>query len=195
MERTPRRFERVTNVLKKRQPNLTIVLENINDRHNISACLRSCDAVGISDVYIVYHGKQPSRKLGKRAAASATKWLTIHRYYDVKECFAELKNKGFSIYTTHLGGESKSLYDMDLTQNIALCFGNEHEGVSKEALELADGNFNIPQVGMIQSLNISVACAVSLYEAYRQRLLSGNYDELQYPLPEFESKVDEWIKR
>jgi tRNA (guanosine-2'-O-)-methyltransferase len=170
-------------------------LENINDQHNLSACLRSCDAVGVSDVYIVYHGVQPVRKLGKRAAASATKWLNIHRFYDINECFNELKSKGFKIYTTHLGKESKSLYDIDLTEPTALCFGNEHAGVSDLALELADGNFNIPQVGMIQSLNISVACAVSLYEAHRQRLSKGYYDQLQYAQSDFEEKVSDWIKK
>lgn len=192
MATTPRRLEKITNVLSKRQPNLTIILENINDKHNIAACLRSCDAVGVSDVYILYHGVQPKRKLGKRAAASATKWLNIHRYESVTECFEAIRQKGMKIYTTALGDKSNSLYSLDLTEPIALCFGNEHEGVSPEALELADGNFNIPQMGMIQSLNISVACAVSLYEAHRQRFEKNMYSTPQYTPTELATKINEW---
>ncbi len=195
MERTPRRLEKLTKVLKNRQPNLTIILENINDKHNLAACLRSCDAVGVSDVYILYHGTQLERKLGKNAAASATKWLNLHRFYDVEKCFADIRSKGMKIYTTALGEESISLYDMNLTEGVALCFGNEHAGVSSEALEQADGNFNIPQAGMIQSLNISVACAVSLYEAYRQRKDAKFYDSLQYPELEFNEKLENWKRK
>lgn len=195
MEPTPKRLEKLTRVLKNRQPNLTIILENINDKHNLAACLRSCDAVGVSDVYILYHGEQPERKLGKNAAASATKWLNLHRYYNVEKCFADIRSKGMKIYTTALGEKSTSLYDLKLTEGVALCFGNEHAGVSKEALELADGNFNIPQAGMIQSLNISVACAVSLYEAYRQRNEAKLYDSLQYPEPEFNEKLENWKRK
>ncbi|MFA7327296.1 MAG: RNA methyltransferase [Candidatus Kapaibacterium sp.] len=188
-------MEKLTRVLQKRQPNLTIILENINDKHNLAACLRSCDAVGVSDVYILYHGEQTERKLGKNAAASATKWLNIYRYYDVEKCFSTIRSNGMKIYTTALGEESVSLYDLDLTEGVALCFGNEHAGVSPEALGLADGNFNIPQAGMIQSLNISVACAVSLYEAYRQRKDAKYYDSLQYPESEFNEKLENWIKK
>ena len=96
------------------------------------------------------------------------------------------------IYTTALGEESISLYDLNLTEGVALCFGNEHDGVSSLALELADGNFNIPQAGMIQSLNISVACAVSLYEAYRQRKDAKLYDSLQFPESEFKERLEKW---
>jgi tRNA (guanosine-2'-O-)-methyltransferase len=195
MERTPKRLEKLTKVLQKRQPNLTIILENINDKHNLAACLRSCDAVGVSDVYILYHGEQPIRKLGKNAAASATKWLNIHRYNDVDKCFTDIRSKGLKIFTTALGEKSVSLYDLDLTEGVALCFGNEHAGVSAEALALADGNFNIPQAGMIQSLNISVACAVSLYEAYRQRNDAKFYDSLQYSESEFNQELENWKRK
>ncbi|MCB0701308.1 MAG: RNA methyltransferase [Candidatus Kapaibacterium sp.] len=195
MGRTTNRLEKITSVLSKRQPNLTIVLENINDKHNLAACLRSCDAVGVSDVYILYHGTQPERKLGRNAAASATKWLNIHRFYNVNECFETIRSKGMKVFTTALGDKSKSLYNLDLTQGVALCFGNEHEGVSKEAIELADGNFNIPQVGMIQSLNISVACAVSLYEAFRQRYVSKLYDSPQLTASVLEENIELWKKK
>jgi tRNA (guanosine-2'-O-)-methyltransferase len=88
----------------------------------------------------------------------------------------EVRKKYKSIYGTHLAKESKSLYDLDLTESVALMFGNEHDGISDEALEFLDGNFIIPQYGMVKSLNISVACAVSVYEACRQRIMKGMYD-------------------
>src|SRR6185436_1372752 len=95
---------------------------------------------------------------------------------DVKQCFSALRTRYSSILTTYLGNDSISLHRLDLTKRIALVFGNEHSGVSDEIRELADGNFVIPQAGIIQSLNISVACAVTLYEAYRQKTLAGHYE-------------------
>lgn len=192
---TAKRLEKLKKAIGHRQPNLTVILENINDKHNLAACLRSCDAVGVSEVFILYHGKQPERKLGKNAAASATKWLDIHRYYSVDELFNHLRKRDYKIFTTGLGKESLSLYSLDLTENVALCFGNEHEGVSEEAIKLADGNFNIPQMGMIQSLNISVACAVSLYEALRQRTEAGMYDKAQYSDLDYKIKLEDWCER
>jgi tRNA (guanosine-2'-O-)-methyltransferase len=115
------------------------------------------------------------KKFGAKSSSSAAKWLTIYQYEDAQHCFADIKRRGYTIYTTHLADDSISLYDMDLTQKIALVFGNEHSGVSDEIRALADGNFLIPQHGIIQSLNISVACAVSLYEAQRQKFRAGHY--------------------
>jgi tRNA (guanosine-2'-O-)-methyltransferase len=82
-----------------------------------------------------------------------------------------------------------------MTQKIAIVFGNEHSGVSEEALANADGNVLIPQVGMIQSLNISVACAVTLYEAFRQRSKAGLYNQSQIDDSAFHKIMKEWTKR
>ncbi len=166
---TPHREQRISQVLKNRQHDLTVVFENVHDPHNISACLRSCDAIGISEVYILSAKNKTESKLGKKSSASAAKWLTIHHCFDLRECFAVLRKKYAKIFATRLEPDALDLYKMDFTQSIALVFGNEHDGVSPEAASLSDGNFIIPQAGMIQSLNISVACAVTLYEAFRQR--------------------------
>lgn len=163
-------------VLQKRQFDITVVLENVWDPHNISAVLRSCDAVGIQEVYIISPKDKKESKIGRKSSASASKWITIYHFRDVKECFDVLRSKYSKIYATHLQKDAMPLYEMDFTQSLALVFGNEKDGVSDLATELADGNFAIPQVGMIQSLNISVACAVTLYECYRQRNLKGLYD-------------------
>ncbi len=192
---TPERVEKIYRVLNNRQKSLTIVLENINDPHNVSACIRSCDAVGVAEICLIYHGGQIFRPLGERSSASARKWVDLKFFESVDECYAQLRAEGKKIYTTHMAKDSVSLYSLDLCEPVALVFGNEHAGVSEEAVQKADGNFLIPQVGMIQSLNISVACAVSLFEAFRQRNEKGLYETAQIPDAEFDSMMIDWIRR
>ena len=172
---TPERREKLIKVLKNRQAGITIVMENVHDPHNISAVMRTCDAVGIQHIYILNTKIPPHKKWGSKSSSSAAKWLTIHQYTDAAECFAALRKNYDKIYTTHLASGAISLYEIDFTQTVALVFGNEHDGVSEEIRNMADGNFIIPQIGIIQSLNISVACAVSIYEAFRQKNAAGHY--------------------
>ncbi len=192
---TEQRVNKIAGVLSRRQLDLTVVAENISDPHNLSAMMRSCDAVGIASVCLVYHSGQPFPTLGEASSASARKWVETLKFRSIEECYKFLRQQGFKIYTTHLAKDAVSLYELDLTQKVALVFGNEHSGVSDEAVGLADGNFLIPQVGMIQSLNISVACAVSIYEAFRQRLLAGKYDHCQFEEQAFVAKIKEWLLR
>jgi len=173
---TPERESRIRTVLDKRQENLVVVLENVADPHNISAVLRTCDAVGVQDVYVLNTRIPRHKKWGAKSSSSAAGWLTVRQYEDVKECLDAVRRQVDRIYTTHLLGDAVSLYEMKLTGRIALVFGNEHSGVGDEIRAFADGNFLIPQVGIIQSLNISVACAVTLYEAFRQKNAAGQYD-------------------
>lgn len=187
---TERRKEKYLSVLHNRQPNLTVVMEDIHDPHNVSAMLRSADAVGIMEVQLLYLNEE-FPKLGKKSSATASKWVTRRKFKSIKECYDQLHAEGFAIYATHLGTKSKSLYELDLTKKVALVFGNEHHGVSAEAAKLADANFQIPMVGMIQSLNVSVACAVSLYEAFRQRITSGRKTILTET--QIETMFQKWI--
>lgn len=194
--RSESRTMKTATVLEKRQPTLTLVLENINDPHNLSAVLRSCDATGVLEVYTIYNNGQPFPKLtAKKSSASADKWIKINNFSSVEECYAALRGEGKKIYTTHLSRESKPIYELNLTEPVALVLGNEHLGVSEEAVNLADGNYLIPQVGMIQSLNISVAAAVSLYEAFRQRQVAGMYQERQLSDESYDRLYHEWISK
>lgn len=172
---TPERLEKLTSVLAKRQDDLTVVLENVFDPHNISAVMRTCDAVGIQDIFILNTRIPRHKKWGAKSSSSAAKWLTIHQFEDAGRCFSALRQRYSTILTTHLSDDAVSLYSVDLRKSTALVFGNEHSGVSDEIRDMADGNFIIPQAGIIRSLNISVACAVTLYEAYRQKELAGHY--------------------
>jgi tRNA (guanosine-2'-O-)-methyltransferase len=189
---TPERNDRLNSVLNKRQPDLTVVLENVFDPHNISAVMRTCDAVGIQDIYILNTKIPPHKKWGAKSSSSAAKWLTIHQFTDADECFAELRKNFKKIYTTHLSSDAVGLHELNLAEPVALVFGNEHSGVSEEIIAMADGNFIIPQVGIIRSLNISVACAVCLYEAFRQKTNAGHYGEPKLQGEKLRTLRDEW---
>lgn len=192
---TPDRARRLEAALCQRQPTLTVVFENVHDPHNVSAVIRSCDATGVLEAHGVYYGTQEFPLLGEKSSASARKWVDVHLHHSIDECYAGLRQRGMSIFTTHMSSEAVSLYDLDLTQPVALVFGNEHKGVSDYAREHADGNFLIPQVGIVQSLNISVACAVTLYEALRQRQQAGMYATPQMSPEEYRVKRDDWFSR
>jgi tRNA (guanosine-2'-O-)-methyltransferase len=189
---TPEREQRLTSVLDKRQDNITVVLENVFDPHNISAVMRTCDAVGVQDIYILNTKIPRHKKWGAKSSSSAAKWLTIHQFDNAEECFSSLRKCYSTILTTHLSSDALSLHSIDLTKNIALVFGNEHSGVSEEIRALADANFVIPQVGMIRSLNISVACAVTLYEAYRQKSNAGHYNQKSMNDVRYNELLKEW---
>jgi len=189
---TPERTEKLLRVLNRRQANLTVVMENVQDPHNISAVMRTCDAVGIQDIYILNTKIPRHKKFGAKSSSSAAKWLTVHQFEDATDCFQALRERFPLILTTHLSSDARSLYEIDFTQPVALVFGNEHAGVSDEIRAMADGNFIIPQMGIIQSLNISVACAVSIYEAYRQKAAAGHYGQATLPNAQRQQLLQEW---
>jgi len=191
---TPEREERIIQVLDKRQDSITVVLENVFDPHNISAVMRTCDAVGVQEIYVLNTRIPRHKKWGAKSSSSAAGWLTIHQFTDAAACFAQLRSRYDKIYTTHLDSEAVGLYELDLTQRVALVFGNEHSGVSEEIRALSDGNFIIPQVGIIKSLNISVACAVSLYEAFRQKNTAGHYTRRSLPEAQYKQLAKEWSR-
>lgn len=193
---TERRVKRLESVIAKRQPSLTVVLEDVFDPHNASAVLRTCDAVGVRDVHLVYVKQDPPRKsFGRATSASAAKWLELHYHDSIEDCYAHLRENGYTIFATALQDESRELYDVDFTKPIALVFGNEREGVSEAGIAGADGSVYIPMQGTVESLNISVSCAVTLYEAMRQRKEAGMYDEPQIDVDERETMLADWVRR
>lgn len=193
---TEQRYNKIKKVVLQRQKYLTVVLENVHDPHNVSAVLRSCDAVGIDKVYLIYNtNKFP--KIGRVSSGSAKKWVELAKFKSVDECFAELRKEKYKIYSTHISetGKNKSLYDIDLTKRVAIVFGNEHAGVTDEVKVKSDSNLIIPMYGMIQSLNISVSVAVCLYEALRQREEKGMYKKSKYTKAEFKNKLDYYLNK
>jgi tRNA (guanosine-2'-O-)-methyltransferase len=194
--RTARRMARVEHVLRRRQPDLAVVLENVHDPHNVSAVLRSCDAVGVLRVHLVYtYETPPVGSFARTTSASAAKWIEWTRHESVACCYDTLREQGFTILGTTLAETSHDLFAVDFCRPTAVVFGNEMRGLSEEAVRLADGTLSIPMMGMVQSLNISVACAVVLYEALRQRRLAGHYDDAKLAGDALESLIGEWLRR
>jgi len=193
---TPKRFTKIRDVVEKRQKYLTLVLENIHDPHNVSAILRSADAVGIDKIYLIYNSNK-FPKIGRVSSASAKKWIKLERFNEVKECFDALKKEKFKIYSTYIDNKKKiySLYELDLTGRVALVFGNEHTGVSDEVKKSSGKNFMIPMYGMVQSLNVSVAVAVCLYEALRQRESKKMYEKSSFSKKELSEKLKNYSNK
>lgn len=192
--KTEKRLEKITRVIKSRQHSLTVVMENIHDPHNVSAIFRTCDAVGIPKVNLVYNLESFPR-IGKKSSASAFKWVEKEKYNSIDECYSELRKNGFKIFASSLLDKSKNLYELDLTQKVAIVVGNEHRGVSETAAELADEVFLIPQFGMVQSLNVSVATAVILYNAMRQRWRKGMYNKSELDEKSLDQLIDNWCEK
>ena len=192
--RTQNRIAKVEKVLKARQDSLKVVIENIYDPHNVSAIFRTCDAVGVPKVSLLYNIDE-FPKIGKKSSASAFKWVEKEKFKSVSECYSELQADGFKIYASALNEKSVSLYELDLTEKLAIVLGNEHRGVSEEAAEAANETFMIPMFGMVQSLNVSVAAAVILYEALRQRSVKGMYNLSGYADEELIQKTENWLKK
>ncbi len=194
------REEKFKRVASRRQPNLTVILENVIDPHNIGAVLRSCDSVGIMEVFVLYTEPElqqiDSLPLGRRTSGGARRWLDVHFYADITACFAHVRQHYQRILGTRLNENATSLYELDLTGSAALLFGNEKNGITDEVAAQCDAHFVIPQIGMAESLNISVACAVTLYEAYRQRQSKGMYDK-NLPLSETEQEAlfQEYVRK
>jgi tRNA (guanosine-2'-O-)-methyltransferase len=190
------RKNKFLDVISKRQPDLTVILENINDPHNIFAIMRTCDSVGIMEIYVIKSAPFPKKKAsGRKSSSSADKWVKVNRFNSVEACVQILREKNYSILSTHLSSQSKSLYEVDFQHPIALVFGNEQIGISAELLSHSDGNFNIPMAGMVPSLNVSVACAISLYEAFRQREIGGFYSGNRLTAAQQDELYNKWAKR
>jgi tRNA (guanosine-2'-O-)-methyltransferase len=160
----------------------------------VSAILRSADAVGIVEVHLIYTTEE-FPKIARKSSASASKWVGRRKWRSVQECYSDLQQQGFRICASRLDSKSLCLFDLNLKNKVALVFGNEHQGVSEEAAALADTRFVIPMYGMIESLNVSVACAVSMYEALRQRLTDRHYSKPKISNTALLALAEEWSKK
>ena len=169
---TPERAKKIAVLKKNRFADLVLIVEAIDDPHNLGAILRTADAVGVGEVHLVYPKNRGPRmyELRTKAAASAAKWLTIKKYTSISTCVSQLHRRGFKVFVTALAENGKPQWEYSLKKKIAIAMGNEHAGASSDLLRLADHVITIPMRGMVQSLNVSVATAVVLEETLRQRL-------------------------
>ncbi|MFM8544249.1 MAG: tRNA (guanosine(18)-2'-O)-methyltransferase TrmH [Vulcanococcus sp.] len=167
----PRRFERLQAVLNRRMGDLTVVLEAVDKPHNLSAILRSCDAVGVMDAHAVCHqGRLPTFN---STAQGSQKWVPLHCHAEAAPLLAQLRERGFRLYGTHLGVEAIDYRQCDFTGPTTFVLGAEKWGLSANTAALVDQAIFIPMRGMVQSLNVSVATATLLFEALRQRQAAG----------------------
>lgn len=194
--RSTRREARIDQVLGRRQPGLTVVLEDVHDPHNAAAVLRSCDATGVLEIHTVHeHEIAPGKRPSRATSSSAAKWVPVIQRSDIAGCYATLRGRGMQIVATALTDESVDLYDVDFTRPTAIVMGNEHRGLTAAAIAGADLTVRIPMSGMVESLNISVATAVTLFEAFRQRRVAGLYDEPQLAGEELARLRNEWLTK
>lgn len=191
---TPRRKARLGSVLAHRQPDLTLVLANIHDPHNVSAIYRSCDAFGVDKVHL-YYTDTPFPVLGRKTSASARKWVESVRHRDRQELETSLRAQNMQILATTFTPTAKPLRTWDFTRPTAIIMGNEHAGVSPELVPLVDGEVYIPMYGMVQSFNVSVASALMLAEASRQRAAAGMYEHRLWSDEEYETRLNAWLEK
>jgi len=166
-----KREEKIKKVISKRQEGI-IVFEDIHDPHNVAASCRSADGFGFQKIYLIFKSEKSfnPKKMGKTSSGSANKWLDFKIFKSTKECLEELKEDGFEIWATVLDKEAVDISEANFLKNkLAIMFGNEHRGLSKEAIKGADKKIYIPMKGMVQSFNLSVSAAIVMYEINRQR--------------------------
>ena len=187
---TPERYRRLKAVLDKRQPDLTVLMENVHKPHNFSAILRTADAVGVYEAHAVHPtGGVPTFH---DTSGGSEKWVYLRVHPTIEEAMAQLKARGFTVYAANLSERAVDYREVDYTRPAAVLLGAEKWGVSARAAELADADVIIPMMGMVQSLNVSVAAAVILFEAQRQRLAAGLYDRPRLDPETYRRTLFEW---
>ena len=157
-----------------RQTDLTVVMENVRKPHNLAAVARTLEAVGGLEIHAIT--ELTSIRLTQMSAGGSKKWIKVNKHPTTEQGLTQLKQQGFQIVATSLTENSKDYRDIDYTRPTAILVGEELEGISEQAIQMADENISIPMIGMVQSLNVSVASALVLYEAYHQRMTAGSYD-------------------
>ena len=186
----PRRFRRIQRVLLRRQPDLTVLMEQVNKPHNFAAILRNCDAVGVLEAHVVPPEKEI--RVSNHTSAGTAKWVGVRTHPHVRAAAQHLRSRGFELLAAHPSPDALDFREVDFTHPVALLVGAELDGISPEGLSLADRRVTIPMAGMVRSLNVSVATALLLFEAKRQREKAGLYETSRLPEEDFQRLLFEW---
>lgn len=187
---TPERFEKIKDVLRKRQTDLTVIMDHVQKPHNFNAIIRTCDSVGIQEVHYI-PVKEGFRQLNYFAKGSQ-KWVEAQRHESFSNVAKQLKKEGFQLLAAHFSNEAVDYREVDYTQPTAVVMGTELEGISDETAKIVDKHIIIPMQGMVASLNVSVASAVILFEAQRQRKNAGMYEKLSLDHEKYQRLLFEW---
>ncbi|MFU9136345.1 tRNA (guanosine(18)-2'-O)-methyltransferase TrmH [Erwinia tasmaniensis] len=175
------RFDRIMEMLAARQHDLTLCMEQVHKPHNVSAVIRTADAVGVHEVHAVWPGSRMRTMVS--SAAGSNSWVQVQTHPTIADAICHLKSQDMQILATHLSDKAVDFREIDYTRPTCILMGQEKTGITRQALELADQEIIIPMVGMVQSLNVSVASALILYEAQRQRQNAGMYQRQTSTLP------------
>ncbi len=186
---TARRLARLKAALDRRQPDLTVLMDRVHKPHNLSAVMRTADAVGVFEVHAV---AAPNIGIHHDCSAGGGKWVGLRTHPDLETAMAHLKGQGFQLLAAHYSERAVDFRDIDYTRPTAIILGAEKFGLSETALAQADAHVTIPMVGMIVSLNVSVAAAVILYEAQRQREAAGFYARPRLDPETYRRTLFEW---
>ncbi|RUM50720.1 MAG: tRNA (guanine-N2)-dimethyltransferase [Hydrogenothermus sp.] len=187
---TEKRLKKIKKVLEKRQKDLQVFTDNVKNQHNFSAILRTCDATGV--LYLYYRFLGQGNLINEEITMGSHKWVIHTEVKDLDKFFKQKKEEGFQILATYLSEDSIDFRSIDYTKPTLIVAGNEIQGVSEEVLKYADKKIIIPMYGMAQSLNVSVATAVILYEAQRQREKKGMYDKPSLTEEEINQIIKKW---
>ena len=187
---TPERYEKLKAILNARQPDLTVLMEDVHKPRNFAAILRSCDAVGVLETHAVAPDGIPFNR--PKAAAGSTRWVKMRRHQNIEDGVKYLREQGMRIIAAHPAENALDFRSYDYTQPTAIIMGSELNGLSDEALELTDDVVVIPMQGMVQSLNVSVSAALILFEAQRQRQVAGLYDKRKIDQDTYDRLMFEW---
>ena len=188
---TPERYQRIRRVLDLRQPDLTVLMDNVHKPHNLSAIIRSCDAVGVMQAHGVWC--EPGLEPLHHTSGGSSRWVSIQAHDNAQTAVQHLHCQDFTIYAANVSAIAVDYRECDYTRPSAILLGAELTGVSEQALELADQHVVIPMTGMVESLNVSVAAAVILFEAQRQRLEAGLYETSRMRAPDYQRNLFEWL--
>ncbi|MCF6207123.1 MAG: RNA methyltransferase [Sulfurovum sp.] len=193
---TPQRLEKIDALLRRKQPDLQMFCDNVHSSQNISAIMRSCDGAGVLHFYYSVNDDKALR-IHKTITQGAHRWIESQRVDTAqKSAFLQSKKEeGFQLVVTHLDEQAVSFRKIDYTKPTMIVVGNEKEGVSEEVLSLADATVVIPMRGMVQSLNVSVASALVLFEAERQRHEKGYYEHAHLDEKQIAFFKEKWIRR
>lgn len=173
---TPERYARIRAVLTKRQTSLTVCTEQVHKPHNLAAIMRTCDAVGIHHIHSVVGD---DNRIRKGTSKGSHLWLRRTAHDNIQDAVTCLKQQNMQVLVTHLSDDAVDFREIDYTQPTAIILGQEKYGATDAAVTLSDKRITIPMMGMVQSLNVSVAAALVLYEAQRQRQNAGMYEQQQ----------------
>lgn len=187
---TPERFRTFKAVLARRQPDLTVLAEDVHKPHNIAALMRTCDAVGVFEINTV--GAKSSFRRARGISGGTAPRVGVQPWRELEPAVASLKAKGFQIVAAHLSSTAEDYRQVDYTRPTALLLGSELRGVSEEGAALADRHALLPMRGLAASLNVSVAAALFLYEAARQREAAGLYACSRLTPEQYEQTLFEW---